>query len=629
MFGVDSFTRLYNAPFINACTQESPQAGQPAAIKIGMRGHQRAILQSMNDLEGKLSAGYTINGESLYSRFAILGDSVGVGKSLMVLGHIAINKGTEPLTKYKSLNPYSNRNVFSLITNEFTDISNSAALLVVPHILFHQWEDYIATQTTLKPLLVKSMRTLGSKNFHKNVTEADLVLVSNTLLGKFLQETEKTIWFSRVYIDEADTIHIPSTQPFPRSTFVWFVTATWQNLIFENERTWYSHANIERIAASADFLTYDPSFQAQIVNSLVGMRGLFMRYACRSGTYLKEFVRIHHPYRTHLVLRCRDEFIAESISLPPLFTSIIHCQPSLAQRIVASAITSQVQNLLNAGDIQSALTSLGVASDSPMNLIQAVTENRITELKRLKRLYDFKSAEEYSTPQAKEQALMNLKGKIVSLEEQIQAIKSRIENYKKEICAICYDEPPQQALLTPCCSRVFCAACILTSLSKIVGCPLCRTLIEPSKLISFEEKPLNKKKATVIEKGPPKKIDALMNLIVDHPNDKFLVFSRYENPFQLMQERLLEKKISVQTVKGSKDVVNNLLTRFDEGDVRVLLLNAAHAGSGLNITAATYVVLWHAMTVEEEKQILGRAYRMGRSKPLNFVKLVHPEEVRN
>jgi SNF2 family DNA or RNA helicase len=148
-------------------------------------------------------------------------------------------------------------------------------------------------------------------------------------------------------------------------------------------------------------------------------------------------------------------------------------------------------------------------------------------------------------------------------------------------------------------------------------------------LISFEEKPTTKKKAPVAEKGPPKKIDALMNLIVDHPNDKFLVFSRYENPFQLMQERLTEKKISVQTVKGSKDVVNNLLTRFDEGDVRVLLLNAAHAGSGLNITAATYVVLWHAMTAEEEKQILGRAYRMGRSKPLNFVKLVHPDEVRS
>jgi hypothetical protein len=39
------------------------------------------------------------------------------------------------------------------------------------------------------------------------------------------------------------------------------------------------------------------------------------------------------------------------------------------------------------------------------------------------------------------------------------------------------------------------------------------------------------------------------------------------------------------------------------------------------------VILLHAMTHEEEKQILGRAYRMGRTAPLDFIRLLHPDEM--
>ncbi len=154
---------------------------------------------------------------------------------------------------------------------------------------------------------------------------------------------------------------------------------------------------------------------------------------------------------------------------------------------------------------------------------------------------------------------------------------------------------------------------------------MCRSQIQPNKLSSVSETKKSKKEVKT-QAGPPKKIDALVNLIRSKPNDKFLVFSRYENPFRQMQNRLESDEIQVQTVKGNKDVINNLITKFDEGQLRVLLLNSNHAGAGLNITSATYVVLWHAMSIEEEKQILGRAYRMGRTQPLHFVKLVHPDE---
>jgi len=79
-------------------------------------------------------------------------------------------------------------------------------------------------------------------------------------------------------------------------------------------------------------------------------------------------------------------------------------------------------------------------------------------------------------------------------------------------------------------------------------------------------------------------------------------------------------------LKGNKDAVASTLRAFQSGDLRCLLLNSHYAGSGLNITAATHVILLHAMTHEEEKQILGRAYRMGRTAPLHFIRLLHTGE---
>jgi SNF2 family DNA or RNA helicase len=52
-------------------------------------------------------------------------------------------------------------------------------------------------------------------------------------------------------------------------------------------------------------------------------------------------------------------------------------------------------------------------------------------------------------------------------------------------------------------------------------------------------------------------------------------------------------------------------------------------GAGLNIESATHVVLFHRMSSELEKQIIGRAMRLGRKTPLDVIHLVHENEVSN
>ena len=129
--------------------------------------------------------------------------------------------------------------------------------------------------------------------------------------------------------------------------------------------------------------------------------------------------------------------------------------------------------------------------------------------------------------------------------------------------------------------------------------------------------------------GPPqleKKSEALLRLFRENPEGRFLVFSRYDSPFTAIERELQEMNWPVKILKGNKNAIQATLNQFQKGEVRCLLLNSSFAGAGLTITAATHVVLFHAMTYEEEKQVVGRACRMGRTEPLYCIKLLHEDE---
>ena len=475
---------------------------------------------------------------------------------------------------------------------------------------------------------------MEDENLMAKICAADLVLVSNTLYGQLQEyvDTHKLLW-KRVFYDEADTLHLPSTRPRPTARFSWLISASWPNLLFPNVSHYMTHIvlnqmiNSQTIAGRPLDPTMKQFLQTQLQHS-TSATYTYTRFYFISTAFFREMVHSGNEFRGRLILRCREEFVKESITLPPIQIRNILCRTSLLQQVVAHAIPADVRNLLHAGDIQGALQHLGVKSEEPVSLVQAVTDHKIKELERLRKTYEFKADLTYSTPQAKETALKNIKDKISSLEEQIKGLRDRIENYKDEICPICFDES-QSAMLTPCCSRIFCAGCILASLTRSAACPLCRSNIQASMLRGLTEKKTEslKKNEIVSPPEPLKKVEQLLSVIKNTPNGRFLVFSRYDNPFYTIATDLESLSISVKQVRGNKDVISSTLKSFQKGDTKVLLLNSIQAGAGLNITAATHVILLHAMTHEEEKQILGRAYRLGRTEPLEVIRLLHPDEM--
>lgn len=633
---------ILNDGFRYALDSTSPRDEQPAHVKVQLRAHQKAVLYEMRQRELQCSIGLDSSGAKLFSSFGILGDGVGVGKSLMVLGHISALKKQDTIRVRRILTEHSAGPLYSIEESDFTkDASNAGCLIVVPHTLYKQWEDYIKTQSTLTYYGVKTKQFIEKERWLKDkMLEKDIILVSNTLYGKFetIMLQEKIRW-KRVFFDEADTLTIPSTQPIVDAHFVWFISASWPNLLMPNVTLYlsnayfnsYLHDNNPHLDSQLLLLVKSWKHRDGVPNQMSSYFYINQHFHMVSLPFFRFFLGSSNRFRGRLILRCREEFIRESISLPPVYTRNILCRPSVAHRVVANAISPDIRQLLHAGDTQGALQALGVHEEDSITLVQAVTENRMKELERLKKTYEFKASIEYSTPLAKETALKHLQQKIDGLTEQIKTLKERIENYKDEICPICFDEP-QKAVMTNCCHRIFCAGCILTSLTQKTACPLCRSTIDPKQLRSLgETKSRTNAKSNATAPELLRKMEQLVKLLQDTvaecPNARFLIFSRFDNPLHQIDQDLAALQIKAQQVQGNKDVIHRILQQFEKGETRVLLLNSIMAGAGMNITSATHVILLHAMNHEEEKQILGRAYRMGRKDPLHVIRLLHPDEL--
>ena len=147
----------------NSPTVDAP----PNSMKVGLRAHQQAVIASMEKTEQELISGMSCSDETLYSSYGILGDSVGVGKSLMVLAHIARLATLPPLPTVKSLGANSSYKMFSIKDDAALDMSGAGCLIVVPHTLFRQWSDYIKNQTNLTYLMIDKKRSLLQPSFRE------------------------------------------------------------------------------------------------------------------------------------------------------------------------------------------------------------------------------------------------------------------------------------------------------------------------------------------------------------------------------------------------------------------------------------------------------------------------------
>ena len=131
---------------------------------------------------------------------------------------------------------------------------------------------------------------------------------------------------------------------------------------------------------------------------------------------------------------------------------------------------------------------------------------------------------------------------------------------------------------------------------------------------------------------PSSKLEQFAKLLEDllDNNHKALVFSQFVKHLTLIREHLDQAGISYQYLDGSTSMAKRKerVDAFQAGEGDVFLISLKAGGSGLNLTAADYVVHmdpWWNPAVED--QASDRAHRIGQTRPVTIYRLVAKDTI--
>lgn len=635
--------------YVNGCisrqlTESSPQAEQPDWVSAPLRPHQLSLLEAAQRLE---NCGATVSDAGLLTHYGVLADRVGAGKSLVALSLAGMKPPTT--AKFDILSSGGAHLMKMTTMPDVVDISAGVgvggaefmagltaasratghrgklylrtALLIVPHNVVPQWETYIREQTRLQAVVVKKTRDCNYEDagYHRRVLSADVVLVSCTMWKRFVgamcfhgQHFQQFVW-SRLFVDEADTIHVTLRAGELDARFMWFITGSWLNMLFP-----------------CGLHSYTVSGLPTAVRDLIGggaVRGIM---SARYGVVSTMLSDTRDPRFTATILRNADTWVDTSLKRPVIVHENVVCRAPANLNILQGHISPAAMEALHAGDTAGALTALGLKTASKETLAQQVTASLRADLLQAEKILEFKRSMEYSSAAAKAHGIEKAEAKVAKIKEQLAALEDRVAKAAAELCPICYDTPSTPTL-TPCCRNAFCLACVCECLTKKSACPLCRMPIASAKdlmvLGDSDEGGAGGVGGGTGESGPPTKGAALLRLLsAATPADRFLVFSAHEASFKGLREVLGARGVRCELLSGTAARVDKLRKQFRDGEVQVLCMNARHVGAGINLEAATHVVLYHKMNTELEKQVIGRAVRFERAAELRVVHLVHEME---
>tara|TARA_B100000795_G_scaffold262800_1_gene241124 strand:- start:324 stop:2144 length:1821 start_codon:yes stop_codon:yes gene_type:complete len=590
---------------------------QPDGIKTKLKEHQLAMIHEMRNLENTTRKKIASNSPESYSysfetKFGCLCDKVGSGKSLTILGLISCKKFLSP---WRSV--LSNHNGLVSIYHQ-NNVTLPFNILVVPHGIVNQWISYLENDTLLNYKIVRNKKTMEEckeyiTNYYEdpNSVECDLYLVSSSFYNKFVPIFD-TRTISRLIVDEVDSINIKSACKV-NAEFTWFISSS--KGILENPMGEYRYE--PQVYTGWNGVSYN--IQRRFLVNKVPHTGYFRDVLTSlSGS----------PITDRIYLKSDDEFVKESFSLPEYTNRIIQCKNTNNHTILNGIIDQETMNMINAGDIKSAMENMGCKIQTQDNLIEFVTKKIEIQLEdKIKELH-YKSNISYSTEQAKIQALENINKQIHELEKKIECIKTRI--LENNHCPICADDITNKVIVS-CCNNPFCFECISISLTHKQSCPMCRKTIGTNDILAIGDSMYTQKNEDLDENREKiENFKLYYNKLKENGTKKLLVFSKYEASFYKIKEYLISVNSKFSELKGSTGRITNIVNKYksdSEDSIDVLLLNAQYFGSGLNLENTTDIFLYHNMGGPMTNQVIGRAQRPGRTCSLNVTRFCYENEV--
>lgn len=597
--------------------RDYPNASQPDDIIIKLKEHQLKMLNKCLDIENNPIVVGNSNDNlirSIDTKIGIIGDSVGSGKSLCCLSLV-----TKSFTNFPDIECISFTELFKVSASINKTHYKNINILVVPHNVFIQWKKYIEQFTKIETEFIRCTKDRKDVKFDKK-----LILVSSTQYNDFaITCNEKRYHFSRVFFDEADSIIITNCQKI-NARFYWFITSSINNLLNPqgiNSLGWGYDTNGRYV--------FIPS-----ANPIPGIR--------RKGFIKNTFVGLRdNIYRKHIFLKNSDELIKESFKLPDYKIFKIICKNSTILNVLNNLVSESVQQMICAGDIEGAIRSMNIETTDETNLIKVIANSLYNDIENKKIDLDAIIKKNYQDKQRQQDAIIRVNKEIIDLQTKIDNIYERIKDSNMDPITFCEIE---NKTIIKCCMQVFDFESITIYITSTNSpkCPMCRTPITKESLTILDNDDINddinddgeetKEEENVEFKSMDH--DKLANLVYIlenkiENNARLIIFSKYDATYDNLISILEKKNIICKQMKGQATSINKTIEWYKDtstDELKVLFLNAKHAGSGLNLENTTDMIIFHKMNEELETQLVGRAQRFGRTSSLNVYQLHYEDE---
>lgn len=554
-----------------------PRIEQPSELGINLFPHQLVSVHKMELLERiqKINVSDT---ESYLTRFGVLGDIPGYGKSFSVVALMIRDRMEWDVTKPYPVYQYNTLNSSITHVKKRMHQRIRANLLVASPTLIEQWKEYLSFIKTDIPFRIKEISAVKDLN-NFNVNEWDLVLVSSTRFNQLIDLVGPLVVWKRFIFDEAGSTHINAMRHV-LAGFTWFVTATYPQLFVSSGNSYH------------------------FVKS-------FMMYLSR------DMLR-------HLVVKNPTEFVQHSFKMPAVNHVRHVCLNPRVLNVLSNYIDDETRLMISAGDIRGAIARIGGGSTNATNLFELVATRQREKLASAKF-----SLNMWQGRNSSDKEIAFWTNRVSNLEKTLAELEEKYKNVLSDDCSICFS-PLTDPILVPCCQNVFCGGCMMRWFDTKKSCPMCRAATDPKDFVYIQNDDANvdeekkEDRSAEIAARPKQKQETVCQIVSDglKQGKKFLIFSSYDESFYMIRRELDAKHIAFVEMSGSKVTRDSKLRKFREGKVNVVFLNSRFNGAGINLEMATDIILYHEMTDSIRDQVIGRALRIGRQIDLTIHHLV-------
>jgi hypothetical protein len=530
---------------------------QPENLRKNLFPHQLSLVFKMEKLEHDRCI--TVGGYKKETSMGINSEMTGYGKTMSMIALLVRNKMEWNLDTdfiFENVNCEAGGRIKIKHISTFKKLPTN--LILISQSILNQWQQELCF-SDLKVGLVKTTKVA------ENIVaqDYDVLLVIPTMYNKLVSRYRQCAW-KRFIFDEPGHIKVAGMVKL-MAGFIWFVTATPNSILIQHRTCRTSFMN-ELIKSNIWDITYQ--FSGMIINN-------------------------------------PPEFAKQSFQMPPTTNLYYDCYQPIYNTIKNFA-SSAILEMISGGNIAGAIEMLGGKStDNIVELLKRKKTEELEEINAKINIYRIRNDTERKKEWEDRRERVN---------NQILELDKKFSETLENNCTICF-ENLKSPILEPKCQNIFCGECLLTWLSSKNSCPLCRQTINSQDLVYIKsntetiitEKPVTKKLT---------KLDTIIDIISKNKDGKFIIFSAYDQSWDLITNVLLENNITFTEIRGKTESRDKNIQLFKEGKTQVMFLNTQNNASGVNLQESTDIILYHEMSENTMQQVVGRALRLGRNIPL-------------